>query len=483
MKNNNTKSTYVSPLAKRYSSKEMSYLFSEEKKIKTWRLLWISLAKAEKKLGLNISKEQIDDLIKYKNDINFNKANEYEKELRHDVFAHIKTYGDIAKKAKGIIHLGATSCYVGDNTDIIIQKEALLLLKSKLLLLIQILSKFCDKYKSTPTLSFTHFQPAQPTTIGKRASLWLYDLYIDFNDLCLLEENIKFLGCRGTTGTESSFLELFNGSNKKCIELNELIKKDFNFKEIHPISAQTYTRKMDYKIMALLSSIAQSSHKFSNDLRLLQHLKEIEEPFNKLQVGSSAMPYKRNPMRCERIASLSNFVMSNINNALYTASSQWFERTLDDSANRRLSISESFLATDGIINLYINILDGLVVNKKMINKHINEELPFLITENIMMNEVTKYHKDRQKIHEVIRKLSIEAGEHIKKEGKENNLIELLIKSKDLHINEDDIKKIMNPNLYIGRSKEQVEDFLNNYIKPLLKKYSKEKYKNKIIIEV
>ena len=472
---------YISPLGTRYASSEMSYLFSEEKKFKTWRLLWISLAKAEKKLGLDITDEQIADLEKHKDDINFDEARKKEAEVRHDVMSHVYAYGLQATKAAGIIHLGATSCYVGDNTELILMKEALLLIQTKLLNVINLLATFAGKYKSVPTLGYTHFQPAQPTTIGKRATLWLYDIYNDYLDLSYVIDTMKFLGSKGTTGTQASFVELFSKDGKltkevddACKKIDELIAEDFGFDKnsIVKVSGQTYSRKEDFKVLSVLSQIAQSAHKFSNDIRLLAHLKEIEEPFEKNQIGSSAMPYKRNPMRCERMASLANYVCVSLSNASITSSTQWLERTLDDSANKRISIPECFMAVDGILNLYMNICDGLVVNEGMVKKHLDDELPFMMTENIMMKEVEN-GASRQEVHEIIRKLSMEAGKNVK-EGRENNLLDLIDKSTDLHINKAELEKLKDGTLYIGRAEHQVDDLLNETIKPLL-----DKNKNKL----
>ena len=467
--NNGNIDSYDNPLVSRYASKEMNYLFSSEFKYITWRQLWLSLAKNEKKLGLNITDEQIKQLEKYVDVLNIDVANKKEHEIRHDVMSHIYAYGEQAKKAKGIIHLGATSCYVGDNTDIIIFRQGLILIKMKLIQLMKSLSKFAIKYKNIPTLSYTHFQPAQPTTVGRRACLWLYDIYNDYNDIDYILNTIKFLGCKGTTGTQASFLKLFNNNHKKCLMLDKLIAKDFNFDNVVKISSQTYSRKEDFRILSVLSSISQSAHKFSNDIRLLQHLKEIEEPFQSEQVGSSAMPYKRNPMRSERMASLSNFVISLLNNTMITSSTQWFERTLDDSANRRLTIPQAFLAVDGILSLYINICDGLDVNDKIIERHLYNELPFMITEDIMMLSVKK-GKDRQLVHERIRKLSQIASYNVKQLGKDNNLIDLLINDDYIEINKNDIEKLMNNSNHVGRSVEQVDEFINDSIKPILNKY-------------
>ena len=457
---------YESPLSGRYASKEMQYIFSQDKKFTTWRRLWIALAEAERELGLNISEEQIAELKEHVNDINYDVAIAREKEVRHDVMSHVYAYGMQCPKAKGIIHLGATSCYVGDNTDIIIMTEGLKLVKKKLVNVMSKLANFADKYKALPTLAFTHFQPAQPTTVGKRATLWLMELTLDYDDICYLIDSMKLLGSKGTTGTQASFLELFDGDNEKIKKIDKLIAKKMGFTDCYPVSGQTYSRKVDSRVLNVLAGIASSAHKFSNDIRLLQHLKEVEEPFEKSQIGSSAMAYKRNPMRSERIASLSRYVMSDLMNPYITAATQWFERTLDDSANKRLSIPEAFLAIDGILDLYMNVADGLVVYEKVIEKHIMAELPFMATENIMMDAV-KRGGDRQELHEKIRTLSMEAGRNVKERGLDNNLLELIAAEPSFNITLEELKKQMDPSKYTGRSKEQVEDFLKEVIRPIL----------------
>ena len=457
---------YISPLSGRYASKEMQYIFSQDKKFTTWRRLWIALAEAERELGLNISEEQIAELKEHVNDINYDVAIAREKEVRHDVMSHVYAYGVQCPKAKGIIHLGATSCYVGDNTDIIIMTEGLKLVKKKLVNVMSKLANFADKYKALPTLAFTHFQPAQPTTVGKRATLWLMELTLDYDDICYLIDSMKLLGSKGTTGTQASFLELFDGDHEKIKKIDKLIAKKMGFADCYPVSGQTYSRKVDSRVLNVLAGIASSAHKFSNDIRLLQHLKEVEEPFEKSQIGSSAMAYKRNPMRSERIASLSRYVMSDLMNPYITAATQWFERTLDDSANKRLSVPEAFLAIDGILDLYMNVADGLVVYEKVIEKHIMAELPFMATENIMMDAV-KRGGDRQELHEKIRTLSMEAGRNVKERGLDNNLLELIAAEPSFNITLEELKKQMDPSKYTGRSKEQVEDFLKEVIRPIL----------------
>ncbi|HIS55748.1 MAG TPA: adenylosuccinate lyase [Candidatus Scatomonas merdigallinarum] len=457
---------YSSPLSERYASKEMQYIFSQDKKFRTWRRLWIALAETEKELGLNITDEQIEELKAHKDDINYEVAKEREKLVRHDVMSHVYAYGVQCPKAKGIIHLGATSCYVGDNTDIIIMTEALRLVRKKLINVINELSKFADQYKAQPTLAFTHFQPAQPTTVGKRAALWLMDLTLDLDDLDHVLSTMRLLGSKGTTGTQASFLELFNGDHETIKKIDPMIAKKMGFEGCYPVSGQTYSRKVDSRVLNVLAGIAQSAHKFSNDIRLLQHLKEVEEPFEKNQIGSSAMAYKRNPMRSERIASLANYVMADAMNPMMTASTQWFERTLDDSANKRISVPEAFLAIDGILDLYLNVVDGLVVYPKVIYKHMMAELPFMATENIMMDAV-KAGGDRQELHERIRELSMEAGRHVKVEGQDNNLLELIAADPAFNLSLDDLKKSMDPARYTGRAKEQVEEFLAEVIQPIL----------------
>ena len=457
---------YTSPLSERYASKEMQYIFSQDMKFRTGRKLWIALAETEKELGLAITQEQIDELKTHADDINYDVAKSREKEVRHDVMSHVYAYGVQCPKAKGIIHLGATSCYVGDNTDIIIMTEALKLVKKKLVNVIAELASFADKYKAQPTLAFTHFQPAQPTTVGKRATLWLQEFYLDLEDLNYVLSTMKLLGCKGTTGTQASFLELFDGDQEKIDKIDPMIAEKMGFKDCFPVSGQTYSRKVDTRVANILAGIAASAHKMSNDIRLLQHLKELEEPFEKSQIGSSAMAYKRNPMRSERIASLSRYVMIDALNPAITSATQWFERTLDDSANKRLSIPEGFLAIDGILDLCLNVVDGLVVYPKVIEKHMMSELPFMATENIMMDAV-KAGGDRQELHERIRELSMEAGKTVKVEGKDNNLLELIAADPAFNLSLDDLKKSMDPAKYVGRSKEQVESFLTKVIAPVL----------------
>ena len=457
---------YVSPLSERYASREMQYIFSPDMKFKTWRRLWIALAETEKELGLPITQEQIDELKAHAEEINYEVAKERERMVRHDVMSHVYAYGQQCPKAKGIIHLGATSCYVGDNTDIIIMREALLLVRKKLLNVMAELAKFADAYKNQPTLAFTHFQPAQPTTVGKRATLWLQELCLDLEDLDHVLGSLKLLGSKGTTGTQASFLELFDGDHEKCRQADAMIAEKMGFSSCYPVSGQTYSRKVDTRVINVLAGIAQSAHKFSNDIRLLQHLKEVEEPFEKTQIGSSAMAYKRNPMRSERMASLADFVMSDMMNPMLVASTQWFERTLDDSANKRLSIPEGFLAVDGILDLYLNVVDGLVVYPKVIEKHLMAELPFMATENIMMDAV-KAGGDRQELHERIRQLSMEAGRNVKEQGLDNNLLELIAADPSFGLSLDDLKKAMDPARYVGRAPRQVEEFLEEVIKPVL----------------
>ena len=457
---------YVSPLSERYASKEMQYIFSPDMKFRTWRRLWIALAETEKELGLNITQEQIDELKAHKDDINYDVAKERERQVRHDVMSHVYAYGVQCPKAKGIIHLGATSCYVGDNTDIIVMSEALKLVQKKLVNVIAELSKFADKYKEQPTLAFTHFQPAQPTTVGKRATLWTQEFLMDLEDLEYVMSTLKLLGSKGTTGTQASFLELFEGDQETIDKIDPMIAEKMGFKNCYPVSGQTYSRKVDTRVLNILAGIAASAHKMSNDIRLLQHLKEVEEPFEKSQIGSSAMAYKRNPMRSERIASLSRYVMVDALNPAITSATQWFERTLDDSANKRLSIPEGFLAIDGILDLCLNVVDGLVVYPKVIEKHMMAELPFMATENIMMDAV-KAGGDRQELHERIRELSMEAGKTVKVEGKDNNLLELIAADPAFNLSLEDLQKSMNPKKYIGRAKEQTERFVNTVVQPIL----------------
>jgi adenylosuccinate lyase len=460
------KSIYESPFNSRYSSKEMLELFSPDKKFKTWRKLWIALAEAEKELGLEITDEQIEELKLYRDVINYDIAEAKEREFRHDVMAHVHAYGEQCPKARGIIHLGATSCYVCDNTDIIIMKEGLLLIKAKVLAIIKKLSEFALKYKDMPTLGFTHLQPAQPVTVGKRACLWVQDLIIDLEDLEYILSNMKLLGSKGTTGTQASFIDLFEGNYEKVKKLDLLIAEKAGFKNVYPISGQTYTRKQDSRILNLLSSIAQSAYKFSNDIRLLQHMKEIEEPFGEKQIGSSAMAYKRNPMRSERISALARYAIVNALNPAITASTQWFERTLDDSANRRISISEGFLAVDAILNLYLNVASGLVVYPKVIEKNLMKELPFMATENILM-EAVKKGKDRQEIHERIRIHSIEAAKKIKIEGMENDLMERISNDTAFGMNKEELQSLIDAKKFIGCAPQQVEDFIKSNVIPLL----------------
>ncbi len=464
------KDRYESPLNIRYSSYEMQNIFSPDKKFRTWRKLWIALAESEMELGLNITQEQIDELKAHADDINYEVAAEEEKIRRHDVMSHVHAYGVQCPNAKGIIHLGATSCYVGDNTDIIIMREGLDLVRKRLIVVINELANFADKYKAMPTLGFTHFQPAQLVTVGKRASLWLQDLVFDLEEVVHVADSLKLLGCKGTTGTQASFMELFKGDHSKCVELDKKICQKMGFADSYYVSGQTYSRKVDSMVLNALCGIAQSAHKFSNDIRLLQHLKEIEEPFEKFQIGSSAMAYKRNPMRSERIASLARYVISCSTSPMMTASEQWFERTLDDSANKRISIPEAFLAIDAILGIYANIADGLVVYEKVINKHMMDELPFMATENIIMDTVEMRGGDRQDLHERIRKYSMEAGSVVKNEGKPNDLLERIANDPVFGIKLEDTDKFMDPLLYIGRCPEQVDTFLNECVRPLLEKY-------------
>ena len=461
---------YTSPLSERYASKEMQYIFSQDMKFRTWRRLWIALAETEKELGLNITQEQIDELKAHADDINYDVAKAREKEVRHDVMSHVYAYGVQCPKAKGIIHLGATSCYVGDNTDIIVMTEALKLVQKKLVNVIAELSKFADKYKDQPTLAFTHFQPAQPTTVGKRATLWTQEFMMDLEDLEYVLGTIKLLGSKGTTGTQASFLELFDGDQETIDKIDPMIAAKMGFKECYPVSGQTYSRKVDTRVVNVLAGIAASAHKMSNDIRLLQHLKEVEEPFEKSQIGSSAMAYKRNPLRSERIASLSRYVMVDALNPAITSATQWFERTLDDSANKRLSVPEGFLAIDGILDLCLNVVDGLVVYPKVIEKHMMAELPFMATENIMMDAV-KAGGDRQELHERIRELSMEAGKNVKVEGKDNNLLELIAADPAFNLTLEELQKTMYPKKYVGRAKEQTENFISKVVKPVLDSHS------------
>ena len=457
---------YNSPLSERYASKEMQYIFSPDKKFRTWRRLWIALAETEKELGLPITQEQIDELKAHADDINYDVAKAREKEVRHDVMSHVYAYGVQCPKAKGIIHLGATSCYVGDNTDIIVMTEALRLVRKKLINVIAELAKFADQYKALPTLAFTHFQPAQPTTVGKRASLWLQEFCMDLEDLDHVLGTMKLLGSKGTTGTQASFLELFDGDQEKIDKIDPMIAEKMGFEKCVPVSGQTYSRKTDTRVLNVLAGIAASAHKMSNDIRLLQHLKEVEEPFEKSQIGSSAMAYKRNPMRSERIASLSRYVMIDALNPAITSATLWIERTLDDSANRQLTIPEGFLAVDATLDLCLNVVDGLVVYPKVIEKHLRSELPFMATENIMMDAV-KAGGDRQELHEKIRTLSMEAGKTVKEEGKENNLLELIAADPSFNMTLEELEACMEPSRYTGRSGRQVEMFLRDVVNPVL----------------
>ena len=457
---------YVSPLSERYASREMQYIFSPDKKFKTWRRLWIALAETEKELGLDITQEQIDELKANADNINYEVAKEREKKVRHDVMSHVYAYGQQCPKAKGIIHLGATSCYVGANTDIIVMTEALRLVKKKLVNVLHELAEFADTYKALPTLAFTHFQPAQPTTVGKRATLWMQEFCLDLEDLDHVLGGMKLLGSKGTTGTQASFMELFDGDQKIIDRIDPMIAKKMGFRGCYPVSGQTYSRKVDTRVCNVLAGIAASAHKMSNDIRLLQHLKEVEEPFEKNQIGSSAMAYKRNPMRSERIASLSRYVMTEALNPAMTSAVQWFERTLDDSANKRLSIPEAFLAIDGVLDLCLNVVDGLVVYPKVIEKRLMSELPFMATENIMMDAV-KAGGDRQEIHEKIRRLSMEAGKNVKIEGGDNNLLDLIAADESFGLTKEELEACMEPTRYVGRAPEQVDAFLSKVVVPIM----------------
>lgn len=461
---------YVSPLSERYAGKEMKDLFSPLTKFRTWRRLWIALAESEKELGLPITDEQIKELKAFKDDINFEEAKAREKEVRHDVMSHVYAYGLQCPSAKGIIHLGATSCYVGDNTDIILMAEGLKLLRKKLISAIARLSDFAEKYAALPTLAYTHYQAAQPTTVGKRATLWINELLLDLEDLDYVLSTLKLLGSKGTTGTQASFLELFEGDHDKCKELDKKIAEKMGFTACYAVSGQTYSRKVDTRVLNVLSGIAQSAHKFSNDIRLLQHMKQVEEPFEKHQIGSSAMAYKRNPMRSERMAALANYVIVNNTNPAITAATQWFERTLDDSANKRLSVPEGFLATDGILELYNNIADGLVVYPKVIEAQLMAELPFMATENIMMDAV-KAGGDRQELHERIRTHSMAAAKTVKEEGKPNDLLHRIAQDPAFNISEEEIKKIIKPENFTGRAEQQTLDFISEIVKPILRENS------------
>ena len=465
-----SKDCYESPLSSRYASKEMKYIFSPDMKFRTWRKLWIALAESEMELGLLVTQEQIDELKAHADDINYEVAEEREKLVRHDVMSHVYAYGQQCPKAKGIIHLGATSCYVGDNTDVIIMTEGLKLVRNKLVTVIRELSAFADKYKNLPTLAFTHFQPAQPTTVGKRATLWIQELLMDLEDVEYQLSKAKLLGCKGTTGTQASFLELFEGDHEKCKEIDRKIARKMGYDSCFAVSGQTYSRKLDTQVLNVLSGIAQSAAKFSNDIRLLQHLKEIEEPFEKNQIGSSAMAYKRNPMRSERIGSLSRYVMVDVLNGAFTTATQWFERTLDDSANKRLSVPEAFLAIDGILNLYANVADGLVVYPKVIEQRLRKELPFMATENIMMDAV-KRGGDRQELHEKIRTHSMAASRVVKEEGGENDLLERIANDPAFGVTLDELEAILDPAKYVGRAPEQTTDFIKEVVEPAIAPYN------------
>ena len=461
---------YESPLSSRYASDEMQYIFSPDKKFTTWHRLWVALARAEMELGLPVTAEQVAELEAHVDDVDYQRAAEYEKKLRHDVMAHVHAYGDACPKAMPIIHLGATSCYVGDNTDIILMREGLCLIRDELVRVLGRLAPFAERYRALPTLGFTHFQPAQLVTVGKRASLWMNDLLLDLEEVEHRIDSLKLLGCKGTTGTQASFLELFDGDHAKCEALDRKIAAEMGFSATVPVSGQTYSRKTDYAVLAVLSGIAQSASKFATDLRLLCHLKEVEEPFEKNQIGSSAMPYKRNPMRCERICSLARYVMVDAGNPAVTAASQWFERTLDDSANKRLSVPEAFLAVDAILNIYANVAEGLVVHEKVIEKHVMEELPFMASENIMMDAV-KRGGDRQALHERIRVLSQQAGANVKDRGEANNLIDLIAADPAFSmLKREEITAHLEPSRYIGRCPEQVEAFLEGEVAPVLARY-------------
>ena len=461
---------YESPLSSRYASDQMQYIFSPDKKFSTWRRLWVALARAEMELGLPVTAEQVAELEAHLTDIDYEKAAQYEKKLRHDVMAHVHTYGDLCPKAMPIIHLGATSCYVGDNTDVILMREGLCLVRDELVRVLDRLAKFARQYKALPTLGFTHFQPAQLVTVGKRATLWMNELLLDLADVEYRIASLKLLGCKGTTGTQASFLELFDGDHEKCRELDRKIAAEMGFSATAPVSGQTYSRKVDYQVLSTLSGIAQSASKFATDMRLLCHLKEVEEPFEKNQIGSSAMPYKRNPMRCERICALARYVMADAVNPAVTAASQWFERTLDDSANKRLSVPEAFLAVDAILNIYANVADGLVVHEKVIQKHVLEELPFMASENIMMDAVKK-GGNRQDLHERIRVLSQQAGANVKDLGLSNNLIDLIAADPAFSmLSREELTAHLEPARYVGRCPEQVEEFLTEEVEPVLARY-------------
>ena len=469
----NKYSTYTNPLTDRYCSKDMSYIFSPQYKFSTWRRLWVALAESEKELGLNITDEQINELKANINNINFEEARQIEKEVRHDVMSHVKAYGLQCDSAKGIIHLGATSAYVGDNTDVVQMNEALKLIRIKLVNLISNLKDFAIKYKDIPTLGFTHFQAAQLTTVGKRSCLWAQDLIIDLEDINFRIDNMKLRGVKGTTGTQASFLSLFENDHEKVKQLDKLVCEKMGYKASYAVSGQTYTRKLDYQVLSVLSSIAQSMHKMTNDIRLLQSLKELEEPFGKNQIGSSAMAYKRNPMRSERIASLSKFVIAESLSPALVQATQWLERSLDDSANKRLAVPQAFMAVDAILEIGINVTDGLVVYENIINKHINEELPFMATETILM-EAVKRGGDRQELHEVIREYSMQAAKRVKQEGKDNNLLELILEDCDtFKMSREEILDIMDPKNFIGRAPEQVVEFVEEIVNPAINEYKEQ----------
>jgi adenylosuccinate lyase len=460
------RNSYNTPLNSRYASKEMSYLFSDEMKFKTWRKLWVALAEGEKQLGVNITQAQIDELKSYVDDVNYEVAEEKEKEIRHDVMSHVYAYGVQCPAAKGIIHLGATSCYVGDNTDLIVMREAMLLIKKKLVNVVSKSSNFALKYKDVPTLGFTHLQPAQLTTVGKRATLWIQELIMDLENLDFVIEKMKLRGVKGTTGTQASFMNLFDNDEKKVKDLDKYVANKMGFEDTYPVTGQTYSRKLDSIILNTLSEIAQSAYKFSNDLRLLQNMKEVEEPFEKSQIGSSAMAYKRNPMRSERISALARYIIINSLNPAITASTQWFERTLDDSANKRISVAEAFLALDGVLNLYINIAGNMVVYEKVITAHVNSELPFMATENILM-EAVKRGGDRQELHESIRVHSMAAARRVKEEGLNNDLIERIINDDIFKMSKEEILAVIDPVKFVGRAPSQVVDFIDEYVNPVL----------------
>lgn len=476
------KTTYSTPLTSRYASPEMSYIFSEDKKFKTWRKLWVALAESEKELGLNITAQQIDELKKNVENINYDDAERKEKEIRHDVMSHVYAYGLQCPNAKGIIHLGATSCFVGDNTDLILMREALILIRNKILSVIKNLTNFALKYKNLPTLGFTHLQPAQLTTVGKRTTLWMQDLLLDVDRLNYVIRTLKLRGVKGTTGTQASFMKLFDNNENLVKKLDGMVAKSMGFEETYPVTGQTYPRKVDSIVLNALSEVAQSCYKFSNDLRILQSMKEMEEPFGKKQVGSSAMAYKRNPMRSERISALSRHIIINSLNPAITAGTQWFERTLDDSANKRLAVSEAFLALDGVLNLYINISENMVVYEKVIAAHVQSELPFMATENILM-EAVKRGGDRQELHEKIRELSMEAGRRVKEEGMTNDLLQRITQDESFLMSEEEILSVIDPQKFIGRAPGQVEDFIKDYVQPIINEHSRELEEIKITINV